>query len=183
MLNVACTGSILVAVSSSSLGFSTNHILEKNSRIVCWERCSKGSVGPILAWVPTLLSQVCTAALHFIAPNLLSITVGFSKHSFASVGVHVLFYIFMLLLLFALYCTEQSIFWSRVTPFSVPELIFSTLFENPFRENSFISPHSTVSPGGNKPMCVFYHTCVEKTQHLPVWVFPHMFGFFHTYVQ
>ena len=29
----------------------------------------------------------------------------------------------------------------------------------------------TVSPGGNKPMCVFYHTCVVKTQHLPVCYF------------
>ena len=34
----------------------------------------------------------------------------------------------------------------------------------------------TVSSGGNKPMCVFYHTCVGKTQHLFVW-------FFHTCVQ
>ena len=30
---------------------------------------------------------------------------------------------------------------------------------------------TTVSPGGNKPMCVFYHTCVVKTQHLPVCYF------------
>ena len=29
----------------------------------------------------------------------------------------------------------------------------------------------TVSPRGNKPMCVFYHTCVVKTQHLPVCYF------------
>ena len=29
----------------------------------------------------------------------------------------------------------------------------------------------TVSPGGNKPMCVFYHTCVVKTQHLPMCYF------------
>ena len=43
--------------------------------------------------------------------------------------------------------------------------------------------HNGESPGGNKPMCVFYQTCVEKTQYLPVWVFPHMFGYFHTYVQ
>ena len=32
-------------------------------------------------------------------------------------------------------------------------------------------PPPTVSPGGNKPMCVFYHTCVVKTQHLPVCYF------------
>ena len=50
-----------------------------------------------------------------------------------------------------------------------------------------------VSPGGNKPMCVFYHTCVVKTQHLPVCYFhicvvisthmcerPHMCGKNHT---
>ena len=30
---------------------------------------------------------------------------------------------------------------------------------------------STVSSGGNKPMCVFYQTCVEITQHLSVSVF------------
>ena len=50
-------------------------------------------------------------------------------------------------------------------------------------ECEIMSTHFTVSPGGNKPMCVFYQTCVEKTQYLPVWVFPHMFGYFHTYVQ
>ena len=33
------------------------------------------------------------------------------------------------------------------------------------------SPSITVSSGGNKPMCVFYQTCVEITQHLSVWVF------------
>ena len=33
----------------------------------------------------------------------------------------------------------------------------------------------TVSSGGNKPLCVFFHTCVGKPQHLFVW-------FFHTYV-
>ena len=33
------------------------------------------------------------------------------------------------------------------------------------------SIYYTVSPGGNKPMCVFYHTCVVKTQHLPVCYF------------
>ena len=35
--------------------------------------------------------------------------------------------------------------------------------------------HFTVSSGGNKPLCVFFHTCVGKPQHLFVW-------FFHTYV-
>ena len=34
---------------------------------------------------------------------------------------------------------------------------------------------TTVSSGGNKPLCVFFHTCVGKPQHLFVW-------FFHTYV-
>ena len=88
------TGSILADVSTSYPELSTNYILEM-SRIICWERCSKGTVGPILAWLPTLLSQVCTPALHFIAgPNLLSIRIWFSKHRFASIGVQVLFYSF-----------------------------------------------------------------------------------------
>ena len=43
-------------------------------------------------------------------------------------------------------------------------------------QTAFDPPLPTVSPGGNKPMCVFYQTCVEKTKL-------HMFGYFHTYVQ
>ena len=36
-------------------------------------------------------------------------------------------------------------------------------------------PHPTAISGGNKHMCVFYQTCVEKSQHLSV-------GFSDTYL-
>ena len=39
----------------------------------------------------------------------------------------------------------------------------------------------TVSPGGNKPLCVFYQTCVEKNP-TQVWLFPHICAIKHTCV-
>ena len=108
------TGSILADVSTSYPELSTNYILEM-SRIICWERCSKGTVGPILAWVPTWLSEVCTPVLHFIAPNLLSITVGFSTvqtqfclYNCAGIVLYLSFYFYCLHCI--VQCTDQSIF-------------------------------------------------------------------------
>ena len=43
------------------------------------------------------------------------------------------------------------------------------------KKNLFLGIPSTVISGGNKHMCVFYQTCVEKSQHLSV-------GFSDTYV-
>ena len=45
-----------------------------------------------------------------------------------------------------------------------------------------LRPRDTVSPGGNKPMCVFYHTCVEKKTPASVGFPTHVCFFFHTYM-
>ena len=78
-----------------------------------------------------------------------------------------------------------SLFWTLALPSSCGErrnLVTSTRSVEDWRGGSAKASgedmkyiEGTVSSGGNMPLCVFFHTCVGKPQHLFVW-------FFHTYV-